>query len=99
MTAQRGGPAGSNGDLKTRGHHDDGHTELLDWPRRGTAMRVRSLEERIGLVARFSERVMPMFADGRLKPVVDRVVPMRQIETAHQAMQQNETFGKIVLAW
>jgi len=65
----------------------------------GTAMRVRSLDERIDLVARFSERVLPMFVDGRLKPIVDRTVPMRQIETAHQAMQQNETFGKIVLAW
>ena len=65
----------------------------------GTAMRVRSLEERIDLVDRFSERVLPMFVDGRLMPVVDRVVPMRQIETAHRAMQQNETFGKVVLAW
>ena len=65
----------------------------------GTAMRVRSLEERIDLVARFSERVLPLFAHGKLKPVVDRVVPMRQIDTAHAAMQQNETFGKIVLVW
>lgn len=65
----------------------------------GTAMRVRSLEERIELVELFSRLVLPLFADGRLKPVVDRVVPMRQIETAHRAMQSNETFGKVVLNW
>ncbi len=46
----------------------------------GTAMRVRSLEERSELVERFSRDILPMFADGRLKPVVDRVLPMRQIE-------------------
>ncbi|MES1259587.1 MAG: zinc-binding dehydrogenase, partial [Gemmatimonadota bacterium] len=65
----------------------------------GTAMRVRSLEERIELVEHFSRLVMPMFGDGRLKPVVDRVVPMRQIDAAHRALQSNETFGKVVLAW
>jgi NADPH:quinone reductase len=65
----------------------------------GTAMRVRSLEERVSLVERFSQQILPLFADGRLRPVVDRVVPMRQIESAHQAMLANETFGKIVLSW
>jgi len=65
----------------------------------GTAMRVRSLEERIELVQHFGKLVMPMFSDGRLKPVVDRVVPMRQIDAAHRALQSNETFGKVVLAW
>lgn len=65
----------------------------------GTVMRARSLDERIELVERFVRLVLPMFAAGRLRPVVDRVVPMRQIETAHRAMQSNETFGKVVLSW
>jgi NADPH:quinone reductase-like Zn-dependent oxidoreductase len=65
----------------------------------GTAMRVRSLDERIELVERFTRDVLPMFGEGRLKPVVDRVMPMRQIDAAHRAMQSNETFGKIVLTW
>lgn len=65
----------------------------------GTAMRVRSLEERVELVDRFMREVWPMFGDGRLKPIVDRVVPMREIEEAHRALRENETFGKVVLAW
>ena len=65
----------------------------------GTAMRVRSLAERIELVELFSRLVLPLFDGGRLTPVVDRILPMRQIETAHRLMQANETFGKIVLAW
>ena len=65
----------------------------------GTAMRVRPLDERIELVARFVRQVLPMFGDGRLVPIVDRVLPMREIAEAHRAMQRNETFGKVVLAW
>lgn len=65
----------------------------------GTAMRLRLLDERALLVERFSTDVLPLFAAGRLVPVVDRVVPMRQIAAAHAAMQSNETFGKVVLAW
>ena len=62
-------------------------------------MRVRGLDERSELVARFGREVLPMFRDGRLRPVVDRVVPMRDIDAAHAAMAANETFGKVVLVW
>jgi putative PIG3 family NAD(P)H quinone oxidoreductase len=65
----------------------------------GTAMRVRDRPERIDLVERFSTEILPMFADGTLRPVVDRVVPMREIDAAYQALASNETFGKIVLRW
>jgi NADPH2:quinone reductase len=65
----------------------------------GTAMRGRPLDERVELVARFVREVLPMFDDGRLAPVVDRVMPMREIGEAHRVLQGNETFGKVVLAW
>ena len=65
----------------------------------GTAMRVRSLDERIALVGRFAREILPMFNDGRLVPVVDRVLPMREIADAHAAMKGNDTFGKVVLEW
>ena len=48
---------------------------------------------------RFVREVLPMFGDGRLAPVVDRVVPMREIDQAHRALQENRTFGKVVLEW
>jgi NADPH:quinone reductase-like Zn-dependent oxidoreductase len=65
----------------------------------GTAMRPRLLDERAALVERFSLEVLPFFVSGQLVPVVDRVVPMREVAAAHAAMQGNETFGKVVLAW
>ena len=65
----------------------------------GTVLRARPLEEKIALARDFSERGVPLFEDGRLKPVVDRVFPFDEIRAAHALMESNETFGKIVLAW
>jgi NADPH:quinone reductase-like Zn-dependent oxidoreductase len=65
---------------------------------RGTVLRARPLEEKI-LAARALERhLVPLFEAGALRPVIDRVLPLAQAAKAHEAMQSNETFGKIVLA-
>jgi putative PIG3 family NAD(P)H quinone oxidoreductase len=65
----------------------------------GTMLRSRPLEEKIALARDFSERGVPLFESGRLKPVVDRVFGFDEIRAAHQLMESNDTFGKIVLAW
>lgn len=65
----------------------------------GTVLRARPLEEKITLAREFSERMVPLFDSGRLRPVVDRVLSFDEIRDAHRLMQSNGTFGKIVLAW
>ncbi len=71
----------------------------------GTTMRARSLEERIPLLREFESKVLPHFvprAPGQepdLHPVVDRVLPMSELARAHEVMESNETFGKVVLVW
>lgn len=65
----------------------------------GTVLRARPLAEKISLAREFSERMIPLFEDGRLVPVVDRVLPFTEIRAAHELMQANQTFGKIVLTW
>jgi putative PIG3 family NAD(P)H quinone oxidoreductase len=65
----------------------------------GTMLRSRPLEEKIALARDFSERGVPLFESGQLKPVVDRVFGFDEIRAAHQLMESNDTFGKIVLAW
>jgi NADPH2:quinone reductase len=65
----------------------------------GTMLRGRPLEEKIALARDFAERIVPFFDTGRLKPVVDRVFAFREIRAAHELMESNETFGKIVLRW
>jgi putative PIG3 family NAD(P)H quinone oxidoreductase len=65
----------------------------------GTMLRGRPLEEKIALARDFSERIVPFFDAGRLKPVVDRVFSFGQIRAGHELMESNKTFGKIVLRW
>jgi NADPH2:quinone reductase len=65
----------------------------------GTTLRGRPLEEKITVARDLSEHILPLFDAGRLKPVVDRVFAFEEIKAAHELMESNKTFGKIVLAW
>lgn len=42
-------------------------------------------------------RVLPFFANGRLRPVVDRVFPLTEVAAAQRALEERQQFGKIVL--
>jgi NADPH2:quinone reductase len=65
----------------------------------GTTLRARPLEEKIAVAREFDQFAVPLFEAGRLKPVVDRVFPFDQISAAHELMESNQTFGKVVLRW
>ena len=65
----------------------------------GTVMRARPLEEKISIAREFSDRMIPLFESGRLKPIVDRIFAFEEISDAHRLMESNKTLGKIVLAW
>lgn len=63
----------------------------------GTVMKSRTADEKRAMVRRFGEGALPMFADGRLKPLVGKVFPLAQAAEAHRAMEAGGGFGKIVL--
>jgi putative PIG3 family NAD(P)H quinone oxidoreductase len=65
----------------------------------GTVLRARPIEEKIQLAREFSDRIVPFFVEGKLRPVIDRRLRFDNIASAHESMQANETFGKIVLCW
>ena len=65
----------------------------------GTVLRARPIEEKIPLVRAFSARMLPLFDSRRLKPIIDAVVPFEDVRSAHERMESNETFGKLVLVW
>jgi len=65
----------------------------------GTVLRSRLPEEKMTVVRAFARSILPLLAEGRLAPVVDRVVPARDVASAHAAMERNESFGKIVLVF
>lgn len=63
----------------------------------GTSLRARPLEEKIAATRAFAAEAMPLFARGMLRPVVDSEYSLDQIRAAHQKLESNETFGKIVI--
>lgn len=66
----------------------------------GSVLRSRPLEEKATLVQRFAREALGGFGeDGPLAPIVDDVMPMAEIQAAHERMESNATFGKIVLEW
>ena len=64
---------------------------------RGTQLRSRTFEEKATLVQTFVQRVLPLFARGKVVPVVDRVFPLDAVVEATRLMEANANFGKIVL--
>lgn len=64
----------------------------------GSTLRTRPVEEKAALVAGFEARFGAALADGRIRPVVDRVLPLAAVAEAHRAMKASEHFGKIVLS-
>lgn len=63
----------------------------------GTSLRSRSNVEKMLITAQFRQHVLPLFASGKLRPVVDKVFPLSEAAEAHRYMESNANFGKIVL--
>lgn len=65
----------------------------------GTTLRARPLAEKLALCAEFSRDVLPLFAAGTVRPIVDRSFPMAEVSEAHRRMEADAHFGKLVLNW
>ena len=63
----------------------------------GTALRTRSLEEKATATRLFTRHVVPLLASGTVQPVIDKVFQMEEVRAAHQRIESNESFGKVVL--
>ncbi len=64
----------------------------------GTVLRSRSDDEKASAVSAFEGNVLPLIAAGRIVPNLDRVYPITEVAEAHQYLESNESFGKVVLA-
>lgn len=64
----------------------------------GSTLRPRPREEKARLVAAFSAFALPRLADGRLRPLVDRVFPFTDAAAAYRALTEGGGLGKVVLA-
>jgi putative PIG3 family NAD(P)H quinone oxidoreductase len=63
----------------------------------GTVLRARSTEEKARAVRRFGAEVVPLFARGLLRPVLDSSYALEDFAAAYERLESNATFGKVVL--
>ena len=63
----------------------------------GSVLRSRPVAEKGAIVAEFTKRVLPKFADGTIVPLIEKVFPLDDVIEAHRMMEEDRHFGKIVL--
>jgi len=63
----------------------------------GVTFRTRTLDEKIAIARGVVADLLPALADGRLRPVIDRIFPLEEAPEAQAYMESNMQIGKIVL--
>jgi putative PIG3 family NAD(P)H quinone oxidoreductase len=63
----------------------------------GSVLRSRPVPEKGEIVAEFTRRALPKFADRTIVPIIEKVFGIDQVSDAHRMMEADQHFGKIVL--
>ncbi|MBO0774712.1 MAG: NAD(P)H-quinone oxidoreductase [Actinobacteria bacterium] len=62
-----------------------------------STLRARPLAEKAAIVAAVRAEVWPLVSAGRVRPVIDRVLPLAEAAAAHKALEEGGHVGKILL--
>ncbi len=63
----------------------------------GSTLRARTMEVKAHLARALEDKVWPLLASGRVKPVIDSSFPLERAADAHRRMETNAHIGKIIL--
>src|SRR5262249_38306544 len=63
----------------------------------GSTLRARSVADKGAIAAAVAERVLPLIATGKAKPLIDSTFPLAQAGEPHAKMEASTHIGKIVL--
>lgn len=63
----------------------------------GSTMRPRTVAEKAEIARALEEKVWPLIAAGKVRPLIDRTFPLAEAAAAHRWMEQGDHVGKIVL--
>jgi len=63
----------------------------------GSVLRSRPVAEKGEIVAEFTRRALPKFADRTIVPIIEQVFSIDEVAEAHKMMEEDKHFGKIVL--
>ncbi|MDQ2836122.1 MAG: NAD(P)H-quinone oxidoreductase [Actinomycetota bacterium] len=61
-------------------------------------LRARPIEQKAAIVAGTEAHVWPLIEAGRVRPVVDQVLPLAEAAQAHRVVEASTHIGKVVLA-
>jgi putative PIG3 family NAD(P)H quinone oxidoreductase len=64
----------------------------------GSTLRARPVAEKAAIVRAFEARFGDALRAGRLRPVIDRVLPLAQAAEAHRIVRSSAHFGKVALS-
>ena len=63
----------------------------------GSTLRPRSVAEKGSIAAALQDKVLPLLAQAKVKPIIHRVFPLAEARAAHVLMESGAHIGKIVL--
>jgi putative PIG3 family NAD(P)H quinone oxidoreductase len=63
-----------------------------------TSLRARPPEEKAAIVAAVREHVWPLLEAGKVRPVIDRTLPLAEAAEAHRVLEDSGHIGKILLS-
>jgi NADPH2:quinone reductase len=65
----------------------------------GSTLRARSIAFKGAIARELHQKVWPLLASGKVRPVIHQVFPAADAAGAHTMMESSEHIGKIVLEW
>jgi NADPH2:quinone reductase len=63
----------------------------------GSTLRSRSVADKGAIAAAIAQKVLPLIASGKVKPIMDSTFPLADAAAAHARMESSAHIGKIVL--
>lgn len=63
----------------------------------GSTLRAQTFEQKAVMVREIMEHIYPHLESGKIKPIIDSIYPLEQVEQAHGHMEGGQHMGKIIL--
>ena len=63
----------------------------------GSTLRAQPIPKKTEIMNNLNENIWPLLESGDIKPIIDTVIPIEEVAKAHELMESNQTFGKVIL--
>ena len=63
----------------------------------GSTLRNQPISTKTRIMYILGEYLWPFLESGDIKPIIDTVIPIQEVDKAHKLMESNQTFGKVIL--